>query len=73
MSLDFLKDTKEFRKFLQELKKGQKNFKISGLVEPAKAYFLATLAQESEKGIVYINTSSSSLSRFQEQCQFFFG
>jgi len=71
MSLDFLKETREFKRLLQAVSQGEKSLKVTGLVEPAKPYFLASLAQELGKRIIYINTSSFPLSRLQEQCQFF--
>ncbi|MFB0565275.1 MAG: transcription-repair coupling factor [Candidatus Aminicenantaceae bacterium] len=71
MSLDFLKDTDEFNKLLQAINQGGGKLRVTGLIEQAKPYFLACLAQELGKKIVYIKPSSFALSLFQEQCQFF--
>ncbi|MCK4263509.1 MAG: transcription-repair coupling factor, partial [Candidatus Aminicenantes bacterium] len=71
MSLDFLKETKEFKELLRALKQGETGLSISGLIQPAKPYFLSSLVQESTKRIIFIRPSTSSLSRFEEQCRFF--
>lgn len=71
MSLDFLKETEKFKRLLQALKQGEKDLEVTGLVEPSKPYFLFTLARELNKRIVFIQPCSSSLSRTEEQCQFF--
>ncbi len=71
MSLVFLKETEEFDKFLYSLKKGEKGLRVSGLVDSAKAYFLTTLALESQKKIVLIRPLSSPLASFEEECRFF--
>jgi len=71
MSLDFLREREEFRRLLLALKQGKEDLRVTGLVEPAKPYFLAVLAQEIGKRIVYIKPHSSPLPQFQEECQFF--
>lgn len=71
MSLDFLKETKEFKGLLRALKQGETGLSISGLIQPAKPYFLSSLVQESTKRIIFIRPSTSSLSRFEKQCRFF--
>ncbi len=71
MSLDFLKETEEFKSLLQTLKQGEKCLQVTGLVEPSKPYFLSILARELNKKIVFIQPYSSSLSRTEEQCQFY--
>jgi len=71
MSLDFLKETKEFKRLLQAIEQGEKGLKVTGLVEPAKPYFLSALALESKKRIVFIQPSSSTLSWVEEQCRFY--
>ncbi len=69
--MNFLKETEEFKKFLKALQKGKKRLRVSGLIEPAKAYFLTALAMESKKRIVLIRPLSSPLSPFEEECRFF--
>jgi len=71
MSLDFLRGKEEFKRFLQAINQGRKDLKVTGLVEQAKSYFLAVLAQDAGKRIVYIKPHSFPLSQFQEECQFF--
>ena len=71
MSLGFLKETEEFRKFLQAIKRGEKNLEVAGLAEPFKPYFLSLLALELKKRIVFIQPASSSLSRMEEQSRFY--
>jgi len=73
MSLDFLKETAEFKGLLRAIDHGKKSLKVTGLIAQAKPYFLATLAQKLRKRIVYIQSSSFPLSHLQEQCQFFLG
>ncbi|UCC38855.1 MAG: transcription-repair coupling factor [Candidatus Aminicenantes bacterium] len=71
MSIDFLRETEEFKKLLESIKSGQRSIRITGVTEPAKPYFLSTLAQETKKRVVFIQSSSSSLSRIEEQCGFY--
>ena len=71
MSLDFLKETEEFKRLLQALKQREKGLKVTGLVEASKPYFLSTLAQESKRRIVFIKPSSSPLSQVEELCRFY--
>jgi len=71
MSLDFLREQKEFQRLIQAVHRGRKGLKISGLVNPAKPYFLALLAEESKKNFVLIRPHSSALSPFEDQCRFF--
>ena len=71
MSLDFLKETEEFKRLLKAIKQGEKGLKVAGLVGPSKPYFLSTLALESKKRIVFIRPSSFPLSEIEEQCRFY--
>jgi transcription-repair coupling factor (superfamily II helicase) len=71
MSLDFLKHTEEFKRLLKALKEEEKGLSISGLIPAAKAYFLSVMAQEWKKPILFIRSTTSSLSRCEEECQFF--
>ncbi len=71
MSLDFLREQKELQRLSQAVHRDRKGLKISGLVNPAKPYFLTVLAEESKKNIVLIRPQSSSLSPFEDQCRFF--
>lgn len=71
MSLDFLKETNEFKKLLKAVNRGEKELKVTGLIEPSKPYFLSVLAQELKKRIVFIRPFSSSLSWINEQCRFY--
>ena len=71
MSLNFLDDVAEFKELVRSLESGDKNLRISGLIEAAKPYFFSFLAQKLEKRIVFIQPASASLSRLEEQCRFF--
>lgn len=71
MSLDFLKETDEFKRLLDSIKSGQRSIRITGIATPAKPYFLSTLVQETKQRVVFIQPASSSLSRIEEQCQFY--
>ena len=71
MSLDFLKETEEFRKLLRAINQGEKRLKVAGLIEPSKPYFFSVLAQELKKRIIFIQPSSSSLPRIDEQSRFY--
>jgi len=71
MSLRFLEETEEFQRLLRAILQGEKGLKVTGLVDSAKAYFLASLAQRLKKRIIFIQPYSSSLSRTDEQCRFY--
>lgn len=71
MSLDFLKETAEFKRFAQAVKQRKKGLKVAGLIEDAKPYFLTMLALESKKKIALIRPLSSPLSPLEEKCRFF--
>jgi len=72
MSFNFLKERQEFKKLLSELKKERRPIKISGICDAAKAYFFVTLALESKRTIIFIRPQSKSISKFEEECRFFF-
>ena len=72
MSLDFLSNLPQFGSLLKAIHQGERGLVAGGLIEPAKPFFISALAQKLEKSIVYIQPSSLSLPRLQEQCQFFF-
>ncbi len=71
MSLKFLAETDEFKKLISALERGEKGFLITGVVDAAKAFFLATLLMTTDKKVVFIRPSSLSLTKILEQCQFF--
>jgi transcription-repair coupling factor (superfamily II helicase) len=71
MSLDFLKETEEFKRLLKAISQGEKGLKVTGLVDASKPYFLSTLALKSKKRIVFIQPSSFPLSEVEEQCRFY--
>ena len=71
MSLKFLAETDEFKKLKSALDQGAKGFHVTGIVDAAKAYFLATLLLDTDKKVVFIRPSSFSLTKVLEQCQFF--
>lgn len=71
MSLKFLSQTREFRRLLHLVKETPGSVSIRGLIEPAKAYFLACLADELQKPVVFIRPLRAELVRFSEQCNFF--
>lgn len=72
MSLNFLNEVNEFKKLLQAINLGEKNLRVTGLVDPAKPFFLSSLAGKIKKRIIFIQPATSSMARFEEQCQFFF-
>ncbi len=71
MGLDFLKQTKQFQDLLQALGERIKGLEISGIVPTSKSYFLSILSKEWNKSIVFIRPTTSSLSRFNEECRFY--
>ncbi len=71
MSLDFLREQKEFQRLVQAIKSDEKGLQVSGLINPAKAYLLALLALQSKKKIVLIRPHSSPLTPFGDECRFF--
>jgi transcription-repair coupling factor (superfamily II helicase) len=71
MSLDFLEKTEEFKSLLQDIRLGKKGLRAGGLVEAARPYFLACLARNLKKKIVFIQPAGQSLTRLEDQCRFF--
>jgi len=71
MSLNFIKETDEFKNLVQAVKDRESGINVSGLTEGAKPYFLAAFLQESKKKVVLILPPSSSLSLFEEKSRFF--
>jgi transcription-repair coupling factor (superfamily II helicase) len=71
MSLDFLKHTEKFKSLLAALRDRKKGLGISGLVPSSKSYFLSALAREWDKPIIFIRSTTSSLSRIGEECRFY--
>jgi transcription-repair coupling factor (superfamily II helicase) len=71
MSLDFLKHTEEFKRLLETLRAEERGLSVSGLIPAAKPYFLAVLVQEWKKPILFIQSTTSSLSRLEDECRFF--
>lgn len=71
MSLGFLRETEEFKGLLRAIRQGEKGLRVTGLVDPAKAYFLSVLVKESNKRIIFIQPHSSSLPRMEEECGFY--
>jgi len=72
MSLDFLEKTDEFQTLLEDIRLGKKGLRVSGLVDTARPYFLACLARNIKKRIIYIQPAGHSLSRLEDQCRFYF-
>lgn len=71
MSLDFLRGTEPFKRLSEAVHLGQKGLEITGLIEPAKPFLLASLLTETKKKIVFIRPSYSNLNRIEEQSRFF--
>ena len=71
MSLNFLKGLAEFKRLILSFEQQEKGQSISGLVEPAKPYFLANLASATKRKIILIRPFSASLSSFEDQTKFF--
>lgn len=71
MSLDFLFSTASFEQLLQDIAKKRLPLRVSGLIDPAKPYFLVCLARSLNQPIIYIQADSKPFSRLEDQCRFF--
>jgi len=86
MSLDFLKDTPEFKDLvravsvLPRVPEGQASLfggedrprlAVSGLTDAAVPYLVSQLALAGPKKVVFIRPSSRSLAEFEDRCRFF--
>ncbi len=71
MSLRFLEQTAPFQSLLDALQDKKRGIEISGIIPAGKPYFLSVLCQAWEKPIVFIRPTTSSLTHFNEECQFF--
>jgi transcription-repair coupling factor (superfamily II helicase) len=71
MSLNFLKQTEQFRRLLEAANGNKTGIEISGLIPSSKPYFLSVLSQESDKPVIFIRPTSSSLNHFGDECHFF--
>ncbi|UCE43051.1 MAG: transcription-repair coupling factor [Candidatus Aminicenantes bacterium] len=71
MSLHFLKQTERFQGLCEAIRSKKTGIKISGLVPSSKPYFLSVLSQESDKPIIFIRPTTSSIDRFGDECRFF--
>lgn len=71
MSIDFLEQTEQFKNLVAALRANKRGSRISGLVPASKSYFLSVLSREWDKPVVFIRPTTSSLSRFSEECRFF--
>lgn len=72
MGLDFLQRSEDFQHLVDALRKNRGPLTVSGLIEPAKPYFLAYLAKYVDQPIVYIQAQAQPFSRLEDQCRFFF-
>ncbi|MGD9346851.1 MAG: transcription-repair coupling factor, partial [Candidatus Aminicenantes bacterium] len=71
MSLTFLSETDDFKRMRDALDRGERGLLLSGIVDAAKAFFLSTLLVNTQKKVVFIRSSSHSLSIVLEQCRFY--
>ncbi len=72
MSLNFLRRTDEFRGLVRLLASGsQAPVSVRGVIEPAKAYFITSLAGEIGRPVVLVRPLSAPLDAFEERCRFF--
>ncbi len=71
MSLDFLRQTQQFQSLLHAIQGKKTGIKISGLIPSSKPYFLSALSQETDKPVIFIRPTTSSLNRFSDECLFF--
>ena len=71
MSLNFLEHTEQFKNLIAALKAERRRGKISGLVPASKSYFLSVLNRVWDTPVIFIRPTTSSLSRFSEECRFF--
>jgi transcription-repair coupling factor (superfamily II helicase) len=69
MNLSFFRETDPFKRVLKAVVREENELELTGLVEPSKPFFLASLVSESRKRVVFIRPSYSSLSDMAEQCQ----
>ncbi len=71
MNLDFLHRTGEFNRLLEAVGSGRSPITVRGLIEPAKAYFTASLAAAAGRPVVFISGLAGRLSSFESDCRFF--
>lgn len=72
MSLLFLEKTDRFQSLLKTLRGGGRRLKVSGLIPASKPYFLVLISRSFEKPVIFIRPTASSLTRFSDECRFFF-
>ena len=71
MSLDFLSETREFQSLSRSIQKNKSGLSAAGIIEPAKSYFLASLFKQTQKKIVFIRPSPTTLFPFESQLNFY--
>ncbi len=71
MTLRFLFETPEFRRFTQALDEDRQGITLSGVSDPAKPYVLSCLAQKLGRTVVVIRPFAANLSEFADRCRFF--
>ncbi|MGD2294863.1 MAG: CarD family transcriptional regulator, partial [Candidatus Aminicenantes bacterium] len=71
MSLNFLCETEPFKKLVQAVCREDKGLELTGFIEPAKPFFLASFLSEAKRNIVFVRPAHSNLPLFAEQSRFF--
>jgi transcription-repair coupling factor (superfamily II helicase) len=71
MSLGFLLETPEFRRFTLALGEGRQGITLSGVSDPAKPYVLSCLARQMGRTVVVIRPFAANLDDFADRCRFF--
>ncbi|HZX11115.1 MAG TPA: DEAD/DEAH box helicase, partial [Acidobacteriota bacterium] len=71
MGIEFLTKTEKFKKLISSLERNEKGISVSGIIDPAKPYFLSSIKSQLEKNIVFICPVRASLSKIKQRCDFF--
>lgn len=69
--MDFLPRTGEFNRLLEALASGRCPISVRGVIEPSKAYFVASLAASTGRPIVFVRGLAGRLGSFESDCRFF--
>jgi transcription-repair coupling factor (superfamily II helicase) len=71
MGIEFLTKTEKFKKLISSLERDEKRISVSGIIDPAKPYFISSIKSQLEKNIVFICPVRASLSKIKQRCDFF--
>ena len=73
MSLDFLFETREYKRLADALRRGDGGLRLYGVSDPAKPYLLACLAMTTGRTVVFVRPFAANLTESAERCRFFLG